>query len=116
MFSKPKFTLRSSLTRLLPIFGFIVLAGTMGTTDAWAKGNALGAGAASSESTSATKSQPRPGQTETTPSSTTAVGEAYAAREVSARGLESFKGGDVVIIGSGGLILILLIILIIVLV
>ena len=42
--------------------------------------------------------------------------EGYASREASAKGLENFKGGDVVIIGSTGLILVLLIILIIILV
>ena len=122
MISKPKFTLRNSLRGIFPVFGFIVLTVTMGATDAWAKGNALGAGAVSLESTPPTTPPPRPGQTETTPPSTAlpvspgSVGEAYAAREASASGLESFKGGDIVVIGSGGLILILLIILIIVLI
>ena len=44
------------------------------------------------------------------------VEQGYASREASAKGLENFKGGDVVIIGSTGLILVLLIILIIILV
>jgi len=44
------------------------------------------------------------------------VEQGYASREASAKSLESFKGGDVVIIGSTGLVIILLVILIIVLV
>jgi hypothetical protein len=39
----------------------------------------------------------------------------YASREASAKGLEDFKGGDVVIVGSAGLVIVLLVILIIVL-
>jgi hypothetical protein len=42
--------------------------------------------------------------------------EDYAAREASAKGLENFKGGDLVIVGSGGLVILLLVILIIVIV
>jgi hypothetical protein len=42
--------------------------------------------------------------------------ETYAAREAAAKDLEPFKGGDLVIVGSGGLVLVLLIILILVLV
>ena len=42
--------------------------------------------------------------------------ETYASRETSAKDLEPFKGGDLVIVGSGGLVLVLLIILILVLV
>jgi hypothetical protein len=42
------------------------------------------------------------------------MNQRYAARETTSRGLETFKGGDVVIIGSGGLVIVLLIVLIIV--
>jgi hypothetical protein len=40
------------------------------------------------------------------------VAESYADREASARNLESFKGGDVVIVGSTGVIVVLLVIII----
>jgi hypothetical protein len=38
----------------------------------------------------------------------------YGVRETTSKGLETFKGGDVVIIGAGGLVIVLLIVLIIV--
>jgi hypothetical protein len=38
----------------------------------------------------------------------------YASREAKSKGLETFKGGDVVVIGAGGLVIILLIVRIIV--
>jgi hypothetical protein len=41
--------------------------------------------------------------------------QTYAAREADAKSLESFKGGDIVIIGSTGAIIVLLVILILVL-
>ena len=40
--------------------------------------------------------------------------EAYASREAASKPLEKFKGGDVVIIGSTGLVIVLLVVLIIV--
>jgi hypothetical protein len=40
----------------------------------------------------------------------------YAARETKSKQMEDFKGGDVVIIGSGGLVLVLLIVLLIVII
>ena len=40
--------------------------------------------------------------------------QSYASREAEAKSLESFKGGDVVIIGSTGLVILLLVILILV--
>jgi hypothetical protein len=42
------------------------------------------------------------------------VDQTYAAREASAKDLAQFKGGDVVIVGSTGLIIVLLVILILV--
>jgi hypothetical protein len=42
------------------------------------------------------------------------VDQTYASRESQAKGLEQFKGGDIVIVGAGGLIVVLLIILILV--
>jgi hypothetical protein len=41
--------------------------------------------------------------------------QSYAAREASAKDLENFKGGDLVIIGSGGLVIVLLVVLLILL-
>ena len=40
--------------------------------------------------------------------------ESYAAREVSAKDLENFRGGDIVIIGSTGAIILLLVLLILI--
>jgi hypothetical protein len=45
-----------------------------------------------------------------------ATDQAYAAREANAKGLEDFKGGDLVIVGSGGLVIVLLVILILVII
>ena len=41
--------------------------------------------------------------------------ETYAQREAAAKDLEPFKGGDLVIIGSGGAVIVLLVILILIL-
>ena len=42
------------------------------------------------------------------------LNETYGAREAKAKSLETFKGGDVVIIGSAGVVIILLVVLILV--
>jgi hypothetical protein len=49
-----------------------------------------------------------------TPAATTSspIADQYAQRETSARNLEQFKGGDVIIIGSTGVIVVLLLLLI----
>ena len=50
---------------------------------------------------------------ETTPPATAApLASRYADREARARNLENFKGGDVVIVGSTGVIVVLLVIII----
>ena len=49
------------------------------------------------------------------PSSSSTMDQTYAAREADAKSLESFKGGDIVIIGSTGAVIVLLVILILVL-
>ncbi len=46
--------------------------------------------------------------------STPTLDETYASREAQAKSLESFKGGDVVIIGSTGAIIVLLVLLLLV--
>ena len=120
MASKSQFILRNPLRRLIPSVIFIALAVLMGTSEPWAKGNALAAGALPAQATEVTENQPAPGQGAAASSSQAGsalpLGDAYAAREASSKSLESFKGGDVVVIGSGGLVLILLIILIIILI
>lgn len=120
MTSKSQFILRNLARRLSSSVILITLTVLMGTSDAWAKGNALAAGALPAQVTEETENQPASGQGAAASSSPAGsalpLGDAYAAREASSKSLESFTGGDVVIIGSGGLILILLIILIIVLI
>jgi hypothetical protein len=44
----------------------------------------------------------------------TSMDQSYSARETKSKGLETFKGGDVVIIGSGALVIVLLVLLILV--
>jgi hypothetical protein len=53
----------------------------------------------------------------TTSAATTATAPAgnYADRETSARDLENFKGGDIVIIGSTGAVLVLLVVILVLL-
>jgi hypothetical protein len=86
----------------------VLLLGAQATS--WSAGK-LGSGAALAA---------RPGQVA---SSSTAASTAhrvpsmdpsYASREAKSKKLETFKGGDVVIIGSGALVIVLLIVLIIV--
>jgi hypothetical protein len=48
------------------------------------------------------------------PSSAPSMDETYGAREAKSKPLEQFKGGDVVIIGSTGVVIILLVLLILV--
>jgi|KBSMisStandDraft_5_1062788.scaffolds.fasta_scaffold2425427_1 hypothetical protein len=88
----------------------IVLCG--GRASAWAatKGMppsppALNVGAGTPEGSS----NRAPAQAATT---APAVADRYAERETSARNLENFKGGDVIIVGSTGVIIVLLVIII----
>jgi hypothetical protein len=79
--------------------------------------------AATQPAAAATASDPvgsRSAQSETAAASSPAAGtpastaDGYAAREAQAKDLENFRGGDVVIIGSTGVIIVLLVLLIIV--
>lgn len=42
--------------------------------------------------------------------------QSYASREAKSKALETFKGGDVVVIGSGALVIVLLVVLILVII
>jgi hypothetical protein len=82
-------------------------------TDAWAQGAApvraeANGQLALSDATGANGARPPAMTTPTT------LKETYAAREVSAKNLEKFQGGDVVIIGSTTALVVLLVVLIIV--
>jgi hypothetical protein len=84
----------------------ILLCGGRGS--AWAASNgtpAAPAGASANESSSTRATTPA------TPTAPT-LADSYADRETSARNLENFKGGDVVIVGSTGLIVVLLLVII----
>jgi hypothetical protein len=96
------------LRRLLPISFAVALTLTFGTTDAWAK---TAATAPVTETASETSTRAPEGTQSTQPS----FEDAYAQREQATPGLENFEGGDVVIIGSTGLIILLLILLILLL-
>jgi hypothetical protein len=52
---------------------------------------------------------------DSTKTSSSTMDQTYAGREADAKSLESFKGGDIVIIGSTGAVIVLLVILILVL-
>jgi hypothetical protein len=45
-----------------------------------------------------------------------ALDPSYASREAKAKALQTFKGGDVVVIGSGALVIVLLVVLILVII
>lgn len=108
----------SLFRRLLPVSAAVVVTLTFGTADAWAKANAAPVAGSTppvetAETTLARLAAELPfaGQV---PMDDAFV--EYAQREARNLGLENFHGGDVVIIGSTGLIIVLLIILILVLV
>jgi hypothetical protein len=103
---------RRLLRSLLPIAMSIALTVLLGSADAWAKGNALQAGAGEPAAQS-TATEFVTGQSESTRLGTDG---SYAQREAAAAGLETFKGGDVVIISSATVIIVLLVILILVLI
>jgi hypothetical protein len=96
------------LRRLLPISFAVALTLTFGTTDAWAK---TAATAPVTETASETSTR----APETTQATQPSFEDAYAQREQATPGLENFEGGDIVIIGSTGLIILLLILLILLL-
>lgn len=97
------------LRRLLPISFAVALTLTFGTTDAWAK-TAATAPVTQAASEASTRSS-----SETTKTSQPSFDDAYAQREQATPGLENFEGGDIVVIGSTGLIILLLILLILLL-
>jgi hypothetical protein len=84
----------------------IVLCG--GRASAWAASQGVPpAPAASTEAATSGRG--------TTATTAPALAGNYADREASARDLENFKGGDVVIIGSTGLIVVLLVVILVLL-
>jgi hypothetical protein len=102
------------LRRFLPVAFAAALTLSLGTAEAWAKGNV--------------PSPPTPSQDEREEAARTraevqaAVPFAidddlyeYAQREAKTQGLENFHGGDVVIIGGTGLVIVLLIVIILLL-
>jgi hypothetical protein len=84
----------------------------------------LGAGATSwaasgKDSAAAPASQldrPAPLSGEAAAAHPPSMDQRYAARETNSKRLETFKGGDVVIIGASGLVIVLLVVLIIVII
>jgi hypothetical protein len=97
------------LRQVLPVSFALALTLTFGSADAWARTN-LAPPAESTEVTSKGPATPAP----ETPGVDPAFDGTYAQREAAAAELEKFEGGDVVIIGSGGLILLLLILILII--
>jgi hypothetical protein len=103
------------LRRLLPITFAAALTLTFGTADAWAKANAA-APTAKSESVAETRKRLEEALPFPLPVAVDDDLVEYAQREAKAMGLDDFRGGDVVVITSTGLVVLLLVILIIVLV
>jgi len=106
----PRRTKARRSRRWLPVSFALALTLSFGTADAWAKGNPPARAATEARTPLETRTQaPAPAP------DPAAFDDVYAEREASAAGLEAFRGGDVVIIGSTGLIIVLLVILIILL-
>jgi hypothetical protein len=99
---------RRRLRRWLPVSIALALTLMFGSADAWAKASVNAAPPAPSESASQTDPV-----SAGAPAATPGSAADYANREAGAPGLEKFEGGDLVIIGSGGLILVLLIVVLI---
>jgi hypothetical protein len=101
------------LRGLLPVSFVVALTLTLGTADAWAKGN-VAEPARAVEPSSAARTR-----AEVQRALPVAIDDdlyEYAQREAKTLGLEDFQGGDVVIIGSTGLVIVLLVIIILLLV
>ncbi len=84
----------------------------LGTAPSWANQVAKPAVAETGRVVSPTRTLARSSAPSAAPS---VDDDSYAAREAKAKSLETFKGGDVVVIGSTALIIILLVVLILVL-
>jgi hypothetical protein len=107
--SRPPRTKAHRSRRWLPVSFALALTLNFGTADAWAKGNPPARAATEAPAPRETRTQAP------APAPDPAFDDVYAEREASAAGLEAFRGGDVVIIGSTGLIIVLLVILMILL-
>ena len=101
-FRKPRRNLATAITLAVTLLGTQVAS--------WAAGGSARNAAPVAEADHAASAPNEAAPAPRSPS----MDQTYAARETKTKGLETFKGGDVVIIGSGGLVLVLLIILIIV--
>jgi hypothetical protein len=86
-----------------------------GRTNAWAASTGSPSRTSPAAQTTSADSRPTLAHVPQSPGSAS-LEDSYASREASSKNLEQFKGGDVVIIGSGGLVIVLLVILILVLV
>jgi len=82
-----------------------------GRGSAWAADPRVPAPAAAA-ATAATGERQASGTTAAEAPTATSLADSYAAREANARDLENFRGGDVVIVGTTGLIVVLLVIII----
>src|SRR4051812_47207037 len=82
-----------------------------GRGSAWAMDKPAPAPSAA-PATAAIGEGPASGATATEAPTGPSLADTYAAREASARDLENFRGGDVVIVGTTGLIVVLLVIII----
>lgn len=100
------------MRRLLPIAFAMALTLTFGTAEAWAKGNAAAPKEAAAETASETGGTRAPGASLPGGLPGAQFDDSYSERERAAAGLENFEGGDVVIIGSTGLVILLLVVII----
>ena len=87
----------------------VVLCG--GRASAWAASTGMPATPVASATTGTAEGLPTRGATPATPTAPP-MADSYADRETSARDLAKFKGGDIVIIGSTGVIVVLLVVII----
>jgi hypothetical protein len=93
----------------------LVLALTGGRASCWAS-PAAAAAPRGAEPAGQPTPPASPATSAAAPGASASVGQTYASREANAKSLQNFQGGDIVIIGSGGLVLVLVILLILVLI
>jgi hypothetical protein len=104
------------MRRLLPVAAAIALTLVVGSADVWAHTDAPPpSGSQPTENISAGRSSGK-GNGLTSASETPASQQSFAAREASAKGLEKFEGGDVIVIGASTAAIVLLIILILIII